>query len=387
MLSFPDEIKKLTDTYRKNGFEAYIVGGCVRDLLLNKTPNDYDITTNALPENTKRLFRKTVDTGIKHGTVTVVTETGRLVEVTTYRTEDGYSDMRRPENVTFVGDIKEDLSRRDFTVNAMAYNEYDGLIDCFGGEKDLKNKILRAVGNPEKRFSEDALRIMRLVRFSSTLDFKAEKETEISALRLCKNLKNISAERVATELFKTLDGNNLSLLSKLIKKGGLEAFGIKHLKSLKNITLLPKGEIRFFALLRLTGSDTENVIKSLKLSNQIKNYCKVCESLMFLNKKSTDRDIKYALSLSDISTIGDICRFKTYILREDIMFLKEKAERIIKSAEPYKISHLALNGNDLTDLGIKGENVGKTLNSLCEDVRKNPENNTREKLLNLIKKL
>ena len=183
MIKIPKKQEYVLNTLRQNGYEGYIVGGCVRDSLLGLTPNDYDVTTNATPDVVQSLFPKTAPTGIAHGTVTVIIEK-EPIEVTTFRSESGYSDSRHPDVTRFETDIKYDLSRRDFTVNAMAYNNEKGLIDLYGGSQDLKNKFLRAVGNPQKRFGEDALRILRLFRFASQLGFTIEKETLNAAKEL-----------------------------------------------------------------------------------------------------------------------------------------------------------------------------------------------------------
>ncbi len=182
MFKIPQNALLVINRLTQNGYKAYIVGGCVRDILLDKTPHDFDITTNAKPNEIISLFEKTVPTGIKHGTVTVILR-DEPIEVTTFRTDRDYTDNRRPDNVTFVDDLKEDLARRDFTVNALAYNKTEGLKDFFGGQDDLQNKILRAVGNPEKRFREDALRILRLFRFASTLGFSIEEQTLNDAIK------------------------------------------------------------------------------------------------------------------------------------------------------------------------------------------------------------
>lgn len=387
MICVPLNVQKIIETIEKGGFEGYIVGGCVRDLFLNKTPDDYDITTNALPNEIKSLFEKTVDTGIKHGTVTVIDENKTPFEITTYRTEDGYDDMRHPKNISFVRDIKEDLARRDFTVNALAFNEKSGLVDFFGGQNDLKNKILKAVGNPEKRFSEDALRILRLFRFSSTLGFKIERKTYTDALKLCKNLEKISSERVASELFKAVGGKNVNALKPLINKGGLNCFGISKCKNLNRINNLKNSEnLRFFAFLELCECETDSVIKNLKLSNSIKNYCKNAQKILFLNKKSSNTEIKLALSLVETDIFFDVIEYKTVILGENLSKIGDSAKKIIKEAEPYKISHLSINGEDLKALGLKDKKIGEALEKLCAEVRKNPEINKKETLLNLINK-
>ena len=175
-INIPNNVQFIIDTFYNNNYEAFMVGGCVRDCLLGLTPKDYDITTSALPNITESLFEKTIPTGIKHGTVTVVLDNENL-EVTTYRTEGNYLDNRHPESVEFVSNIKEDLSRRDFTVNALAYNHKEGLIDYFNGIDDIKNKIIKAVGDPNKRFQEDALRMLRAIRFSCQLGFKIDELT------------------------------------------------------------------------------------------------------------------------------------------------------------------------------------------------------------------
>ena len=198
-IRLPEKVKYIIETIQAAGFEAYAVGGCIRDYVLGKEPNDWDITTSARPEAVKALFDKTIDTGIRHGTVTVMI--GREgFEVTTYRIDGEYEDGRHPKEVTYTMELKEDLRRRDFTINAMAYNETDGLIDMFGGMEDIKNHILRCVGDAKERFDEDALRMMRAVRFSAQLGYEIEKKTADAIETLCENLCRISAERIRTEL-------------------------------------------------------------------------------------------------------------------------------------------------------------------------------------------
>ncbi len=201
----PEKVKLIIDELNRAGFEGYAVGGCVRDSMLGKMPKDWDVTTNASPEEIKSLFKRTVDTGIEHGTVTVLLGDEGF-EVTTYRIDGKYEDNRHPSEVKFTKSLSEDLLRRDFTINAMAYNEKDGIVDLFGGEDDLKKGIIRAVGNPRERFSEDALRIMRAARFASVLGFEIEEETEKAMAYLAENLKDISAERIREELFKLIMG-------------------------------------------------------------------------------------------------------------------------------------------------------------------------------------
>ena len=203
ILEIPKNAETILHILEKAGYEAYVVGGCVRDSILGRSPDDWDITTSAKPEQVKALFHRTVDTGLQHGTVTVLMEKEGY-EVTTYRVDGEYEDGRHPKEVTFTASLKEDLKRRDFTINAMAYNPSSGLVDLFGGLEDIERKIIRCVGDPLERFTEDALRIMRAVRFSAQLGFAIEEETRKALKVLAPNLKHVSAERIQVELVKLL---------------------------------------------------------------------------------------------------------------------------------------------------------------------------------------
>ena len=210
-IQIPNSVQFIIHTIEQAGFEAYAVGGCVRDSILGRTPDDWDITTSAKPEEIKRLFRHTVDTGIQHGTVTVLIKK-ECYEVTTYRIDGEYEDSRHPKNIEFTSNLEEDLKRRDFTINAMAYNPKDGLVDIFGGIEDINKKIIRCVGNANDRFSEDALRILRAVRFAGQLGFAIEEQTKAAIVALAPTLKNISAERIRVELDKLLMGKHPELI-------------------------------------------------------------------------------------------------------------------------------------------------------------------------------
>ena len=199
------ELKALSDIFQKNGFSLYLVGGAVRDYVLGKPSHDYDFTTDALPMEVKSMFRRTIDTGIKHGTVTVLFKGGSY-EITTFRTEGDYSDSRHPDNVCFVRSLEEDLKRRDFTINALASNVQDGeIIDMHDGLSDLKNGTIRAIGNPMERFKEDGLRMMRAARFSAKLGFSIEGNTLSAMKALKENIRNISRERIREEFFRLVD--------------------------------------------------------------------------------------------------------------------------------------------------------------------------------------
>ena len=202
-INIPQKAAQILKTLNAAGYEAYVVGGCVRDSILGREPGDWDITTSALPEQVKELFRRTVDTGIQHGTVTVMMDKEGF-EVTTYRVDGEYHDGRHPDAVTFTRSLEEDLKRRDFTINAMAYHPEHGLVDLFGGMEDIGKRIIRCVGNPVERFTEDALRMLRAVRFSAQLGFTVEENTKAALARMSGNLEHVSAERIQTELVKLL---------------------------------------------------------------------------------------------------------------------------------------------------------------------------------------
>ena len=222
-VQIPEQVNSILETLQGAGFEAYIVGGCVRDALLGREPHDWDITTSALPYEVKELFPRTIDTGLQHGTVTVMC--GRTgYEVTTFRVDGVYEDGRHPKEVTFTPSLAEDLKRRDFTINAMAYDPGSGLVDLFGGQEDLTDGVIRAVGDPVQRFTEDALRILRLVRFSAQLGFSAEEKTLSAAEALTKNLRLVSSERIREEFMKTLLSDHPEKLLMLQEIGALSVF-------------------------------------------------------------------------------------------------------------------------------------------------------------------
>ena len=374
MLKIPEKIKFVLRTLTQNGYEAYIVGGCVRDSLLGIIPSDYDVTTSAKPQEIIGLFDKTVPTGIKHGTVTVIIE-NEPIEVTTFRTEGEYKDSRHPRNVKFVTDLREDLSRRDFTVNAMAYNETAGLVDLFGGLGDLENKILRAVGDSDKRLSEDALRILRLFRFASQLEFTPEEKTLNSALKLQKGLKNISKERIFSEIVKTVKGKNPKAILPLINSGGLEFLGITETPE---FTTLDDPDLRLFVFLNTSSENSIEVLKTLKAPNRQIDFANKLLKLQAI-KINTKEDIKNALFLTDYNAVNLFLQ-----LQEDGDKLKLLAE-IIKNKEPYLISHLAIDGEILKNLGFEGKEIGEILERLRQTVVCDPQKNRKEILMTFTK--
>ena len=374
MLKIPEKIKFVLNTLTQNGYEAYIVGGCVRDSLLGLIPSDYDVTTSAKPQEILGLFEKTVPTGIKHGTVTVIID-NEPVEVTTFRTEALYKDSRHPEKVEFVTDLREDLSRRDFTVNAMAFNETVGLVDLFGGVSDLKNKILRAVGDSDKRFSEDALRILRLFRFASQLEFTIEEKTLNSALKLQNGLKNISKERIFSELCKAVNGKNPKAILPLIKSGGLEFLGVIKTPEFATADNL---DLRLFVFLNTSSENPIEVLKILKAPSRQIDFANKLLKLQSI-KIDSKEDIKNALFLTDFNGVSLFLQLQKEENKLKIL------DEVIKNKEPYLISHLAVSGEDLKELGFKGQEIGEMLERIRQEVVKSPEKNRKETLMMLTK--
>ena len=374
MLKIPENIAFVLDTLAQNGYEAYIVGGCVRDASLGILPSDFDVTTSAKPKEVMGLFEKTVPTGIKHGTVTVISE-NQPVEVTTFRTDGEYNDSRHPLNVEFVANLEEDLSRRDFTVNAMAYNEGKGLIDLFGGIEDLESKILRAVGDPEKRFKEDALRILRLFRFASQLDFSIEENTLKAALKLQKGLEKISRERIFSEIQKAVNGKNPKAILPLISAGGL---GFLNITNTPDFTHIDNPDLKLFVFLNSSSYDPVGVLRELKASNR---QIELTKKLLLLQ----DTEIKTRVQIKNTLFSTDFDSVKLYLELKNAQEQQRFLEEIIKNREPYLISHLKISGEDLISLGFKGRQIGRLLEYLRQSVVQDKEKNKKETLISLTK--
>ncbi|EIW6615363.1 CCA tRNA nucleotidyltransferase [Clostridium perfringens] len=416
-MKLPNNVQYILEKFNSNGFEAFIVGGCVRDSLLNKKPQDYDITTNAFPEKIEELFDKTIPTGIKHGTVTVLIDKNPY-EVTTYRVDGEYLNNRKPKDVKFVSNIEEDLSRRDFTINAMAYSPYLGFKDCFNGKEDLKNKLIRCVGDPDKRFSEDALRMLRAIRFSCQLNFKIEKLTAESIRKNFKLIKNISMERIQSEFTKIILSNDPDRGLMLLRKLGFSDFLIEEFKSLKLINCydvyddihdtyglinsLPKKLHVRLAGLFYKVFNSENavekcrtILKKLKYDNNtINDTCNLVENINNISCNMTRKKLKLLINSVGTENIFDLLDLqKSYLSYMDeydtecIDILKNRVSDILASKEPIFIKDLAITGNDLiTELNFKpGKNIGVILNFLLENVMQTPELNNKEDLLNLSK--
>lgn len=386
MLKLSQNACEIIEKIESAGFEAWAVGGCVRDMILNRPVKDVDIASNATPEDIHKIFNKVIDTGIKHGTVTVIYNDEHF-EITRYRTDGEYHDSRHPDAVYFVSDIKEDLSRRDFTVNAMAYNHNKGLIDIYEGNKDIEKKILRCVGEPDKRFNEDALRIMRCIRFSSQLGFKIEEKTLKSAVSNAHLLKNISAERIQKELMLTLKGNNPDALIDILYTNGLEILELPMVPyTLSSLCRLKRDDSTLLsAFLLLSGcDDSAEAAENLKFSKKIKDDVRSILYDFNFSVCKSEVDVKRRMA-----TYGEnfykILDIRKNVLNEDVSVAEEIANRVVENNEPYRISDLAVNGKELEDLSITKKQVGDVLKLLCDIVRADASKNTKEYLLMLAK--
>lgn len=444
-ISMPPNAGRIIRTLQDAGFAAYIVGGCVRDAILGKEPDDWDITTSAKPEEVKALFRRTIDTGIQHGTVTVMMknrDTGNLegYEVTTYRVDGKYEDHRRPASVTFTASLLEDMKRRDFTINAMAYNEEEGIVDHFDGIGDLQRHIIRCVGEPKERFDEDALRILRAVRFAAQLDFTIDERTQSAIRNQAVFLKDISAERIHVELTKLLVSKHPERLRTAYELGVtavvLPEFDRmmstpqdnKHHKynvgehTLRVVEEVPATEtLRWAALLHdvakpATKVSDENgdhfyghneagaktakeILLRLKFDNA--TIARV-ERLILWHDYGMGQVPSLRSFRKSLSKMGaDLFEDYTYIKRADILaqseykqeeklhnleVLKEYYQQILEQRQCLTLKDLAVTGKDLMEEGMQpGKEMGKTLNYLLECVLENPEKNQKEILLELAK--
>lgn len=421
----PKEVSFLIDTIYENGYEAFMVGGCVRDSILNLAPNDYDITTSATPQEIMNIFKdyKIIDTGIKHGTVSIILN-NNIYEITTYRIEGEYENNRRPKNVEFTSNIEEDLKRRDFTINAMAYNEQFGIVDKFNGLEDLQKRIIKTVGNPDERFEEDGLRMIRAIRFSSKLGFSIDENTLKSIYKNAYIIKNISIERINDEFTKTLVSDNPQNIILLYKTKILENLGIHcnlngyYYKELeKDINILKSCDNNLLdrlimleylisnKILKYIDKHEKyeyycenikkvNIINNLRYSNKVINYCNDIMEYMIKDIEKIDNIvIKRYLNNIGYEKLNKV--FKLKLIYNVFLDNKNKAEffrqciiklnEIENSKECYKISDLDINGKILKDLGYKGKEIGEKLNFLLDEVIKNPLLNKKDILINLLK--
>ena len=439
-IELPIKVKQIIKTLQEHGYEAYAVGGCVRDSILGRIPDDWDITTSATPLETKALFPRTFDTGIEHGTITVLIDKDAF-EVTTYRVDGKYEDSRHPSEVTFTRCLSEDLLRRDFTINAMAYNDEEGLVDIFGGMQDLQNKVIRCVGDATSRFGEDALRILRAVRFAAQLGFAIEEETKKGIQELAPTLANISAERIQVELIKMLISPNPSLLQTAYELGitnvilpefdammqttqenphhkysvgehvikaieGVRADKVLRLAMLfhdiakpRTKTMDEKGIAHFFGHDESGVEITKQIMKRLKFDNDTTN--KVVKLVLYHDYRmpAKARNVRkamnkigeelfpYYLEVRQADTLAQ----SDYQLEEKLQNIEDVRicyQGIVERQECVSLRTLAITGSDLIESGMKpGKEIGDILNKLLEIVIENPENNTKEKLLKIKEQL
>lgn len=383
----------ILEKLNRNGFESYIVGGAVRDMSIGLTPNDIDITTSATPEEVISLFPKTYPSGIAFGTVTVVIEDEEF-EVTTFRTDGKYLDGRRPETVAFGKSIEEDLSRRDFTINAMAMDIDGNITDPFRGLHDIEEKIVRCVGNPEKRFAEDALRMMRAIRFASRYGFAIEENTFNSIKKFAHTIEKVSLERINQEFSKILLSKNPKFGVELLHETGLFDFifpiSFNDIKgNIKNIDKVPANlELRLATMfLELDSEIVEKTLKTLKFTNiTIKNVAALVKGYAELNISNNILKVMNIIGKENIFTFLEIIKA---IDKEQFKELNMKANEAINQNFATTLKDLAISGNDLMkSTGIKqGKEVGMILNLLLDFVLENPESNNKDILLDLAIKI
>lgn len=433
-MDMPKNVDTAINLLQSVGFEAYAVGGCVRDSLLGKTPNDWDITTSAKPEDMKSVFADfhCIDTGIKHGTVTVVID-GEPLEITTFRLDGEYEDNRHPKSVTFTSNLGADLGRRDFTVNAMAYSKMTGIVDLFGGQNDLKNKIIRCVGDPDRRFNEDALRILRALRFASTLDFEIEEKTAQSLLKNRALLGNISEERIAKELLKLVCGKGakriltdfapvlFEILPELQPMYKNSHDNPHHCYDIYEHTLIavesidPEPTLRFAMLLhdcgkpavkkfdengvahfyghqRISAEISAQILARLKVSNKFR------DEILFLVSnhdrwelyENTEKMPRYlskfgldgVLNLLKVMRADVLAQSPEYRYRLDQIADAEETAKNLAAQKPcLSLSELQINGRTLMDIGIpQGRKLGAVLAQLLDEVIDGVTKNTQEAL-------
>lgn len=436
----PSYVNTALDLLNRNGFKAFIVGGCVRDKIMGREPNDWDMTTSALPEETLEVFKefRTIPTGLKHGTVTVIIE-GQPLEITTMRIDGEYHDSRRPDNVEFTDEITMDLSRRDFTVNAIAYNHIDGLIDPFGGKDDIKNKIIRCVGSPDKRFGEDALRIIRALRFASVLDFEIDRATAESILKNHTLMQNVAVERIRIELVKLLTGKKVEsilteykdvifgIIPELRTEDEFEQFSPYHIYDVWTHNIKVVGAIkndpafRVAALLHDVAKPecfhmdengvghfpkhayygaikAKEIMKRLRFSNAeintvyniiVLHYDRpdgVKSHLAHLCSEYSIEDVRNTLELIKADAAGKKPDYYDIEI-ERCRTAKKQLDEIERDGTPMKISDLKINGNDLLSIGFKGKEIKTVLKSLLNYVVDGIISNEIDELLSEANKL
>lgn len=401
-MNLPMSVKIVLEALHNNGYLTYVVGGCVRDFLLGKEPKDYDVATSALPEQIMDVFKgyEVIPTGLQHGTVTVVVG-GTLIECTTFRIEIGYSDGRHPDNVLFALSVEDDLMRRDFRMNAIAYNPWNGLVDPYNGIKDLENKTIRCMGNPYDRFNEDGLRVLRALRFAAQLGFDIEDETA-KAIHDCKHLlDNISRERIQSELCKILESNHCGCEVLAEYQDVVSMFlpntKVGHLQQvyMEKLGCMPTDESDdiISRLAILFNHDVQNTyasLKELKFSNEIVSYVTQLVGHSTFELPMLKHEMKALMcnmSLEQIRRLIFIRKTKAMTPEDNYFVVKAESllNEILENDECYSLKQLAVNGNDLIERGVpQGKEIGDFLMVLLEMVIVDNIKNDREELLNMV---
>lgn len=394
-IELPKDVRHIINVLMENGYEAYAVGGCVRDSILGRTPGDWDITTSALPMQVKALFRRTVDTGIQHGTVTVMLGKNGY-EVTTYRIDGKYEDSRHPKSVEFTSNLVEDLKRRDFTINAMAYNDEHGIVDAFDGMGDLKRRIIRCVGKAHDRFDEDALRILRAVRFSAQLGFDIEDDTARAARELAPTLVKISRERIHTELNKLLLSDNPDYFSVVYDLGvmkiiipeleNIDAHKLDKIKHFikKTSAVLPE---RYAALLSCVDADTAGrILKGLKLDNATILMAAKLVKYYNMNPVVSEAAVRHYINEVGENDALRIVDFNISIcgseLNKGYTDMKKICVMVKERGDCTELRNLKISGRDLMEAGFPaGKQLGEILQKLLCEVLDNPKFNEYNYLL------
>ena len=439
-MNLPVNVKEIITILENAGYEAYAVGGCVRDTLLNKEPDDWDITTSATPEEAKALFPRTIDTGIQHGTITVLMGK-ETYEVTTYRIDGEYEDSRHPKEVIFTSNLLEDLKRRDFTINAMAYNDRSGIVDAFDGMKDLENKIIRCVGNPRERFTEDALRMMRAVRFSGQLGYEIEPATAEAVKELAPTLSRISAERICTELVKLMMSDHPDYLKKAYELGMTKVFmpefddametiqnnphhcynvGEHILHSLTNVhkdkvlrlamlfhdlgkartrTTDEKGIDHFYGHVEESARIADDIMRRLRFDNDTRHKVVKLVKYHDLDMALTPKGVRKAIVKLSEELFPLLLQVQRADFMAQSMYKRDEKEaelaeierlyaRILEEQNCVSLKTLAVTGSDLIAAGMKpGKEIGEVLQKLLAEVLDEPALNTKEVLLEKAKSL
>ncbi|MDD3569787.1 MAG: CCA tRNA nucleotidyltransferase [Lachnospiraceae bacterium] len=387
----PRDVAWILKKLNENGFEGYIVGGCVRDAIMGIEPHDWDMTTSATPQEIKRIFSHTVDTGIKHGTVTVVLN-GENYEITTYRVEGDYQDCRHPSHVSFTRDLHEDLLRRDFTMNAIAYCQSEGYVDIFGGISDINERVIRGVGDASERFREDALRMLRAVRFSVQLNFDIEEKTKEALKENAELIEKISAERIREELTKTITGNALNRLPVLWETGLLKHISLELCNSVEKnsediiyqLKGIEKNTVMAYAVFLqfMDIPKAKNVLQSLKFDTKTMRLAKTVLNNMKVEIETSSAQVRKFAARIGTEALETLYKVKLAGGENAAEKALETLKRVIEDGDCISVKGLALSGEDLMGIGVeKGKAIGNILNELLEMVLENPKMNNKETLL------